>query len=233
MLLFFGRLHVKKGLDLLAAAMDALAEDRPDLHVLLAGNDDGALGPFLDMMEEIGLDDRVTALGHGSGESARQAWGAADAFVLPSYSEGFSMAILEALACRLPVLATTACHFPELDDRGAGVVVEPTAARRDRRPPTLLERSPAERRATGPPGPGAGRGAVHLGPPGRAARRRLPLARRRRPRPGGGRRGPGDRRPPPLNLPRRIANDRTEDHPMPSADPEATVDPTGRASRSA
>ena len=36
-----------------------------------------------------------------SGERARQVWAAADAFILPSYSEGFSMAVLEALACRL------------------------------------------------------------------------------------------------------------------------------------
>ena len=45
---------------------------------------------------------------------------AADAFILPSYSEGFSMAILEALACRLPSVITTACHFPELGQAGGG-----------------------------------------------------------------------------------------------------------------
>ena len=56
----------------------------------------------------------MTYLGHVSGERARQVWGAADAFVLPSYSEGFSMAVLEALACRFPCLITTACNFPEL-----------------------------------------------------------------------------------------------------------------------
>ena len=67
----------------------------------------------------------MTCVGHVSGERARQVWGAADAFILPSYSEGFSMAILEALACRLPVLITTACHFPELADAEGGIVVEP------------------------------------------------------------------------------------------------------------
>src|ERR1700722_5291750 len=87
----------------------------------------------------------MTYLGHVAGERARQLWGAADAFILPSYSEGFSMAVLEALACRLPVVITTACHFPELAGAGGGIVVEPTAAGVTQGLRTLLERSPAER----------------------------------------------------------------------------------------
>ncbi len=101
-LLFFSRLHVKKGLDLLAAALGALAPSRSDLHVLVAGNDDGARNPFETKLAELGVLDRVTFVGHVAGARARQVWGAADAFILPSYSEGFSMAILEALAAAGP-----------------------------------------------------------------------------------------------------------------------------------
>jgi glycosyltransferase involved in cell wall biosynthesis len=144
-LLFFGRLHAKKGLDLLADALAAVSGRNPEVHVLLAGNDDGALGPFLDRCEALGLSRRVTRVGHVSGERARQVWGAADAFILPSYSEGFSMAILEALACRLPAVVTTACHFPELDAAGGGIVVAPTAEGVMSGLRSLLERSPAER----------------------------------------------------------------------------------------
>lgn len=145
LLLFLARLHVKKGLDLLAQAMEALAADHPELHLLLAGTDDGAKTPFLDQMQAAGLADRVTVLGHVGGERARVVWGAADAFVLPSYSEGFSMAVLEALAARRPALITTACHFPELAAADGGIVVQPdrdgvTAGLRD-----LLERTAAER----------------------------------------------------------------------------------------
>jgi glycosyltransferase involved in cell wall biosynthesis len=147
--LFFGRLHVKKGLDLLADALADAAPDFPELHVVLAGTDDGALAPFRARCEARGVHSRSTWVGHVSGERARQVWGAADAFVLPSYSEGFSMAVLEALACKLPALITTACHFPELAAAGGGLVVEPTAERVTRGLRSLLERSPNEREALG------------------------------------------------------------------------------------
>ena len=60
-LLFFGRVHVKKGLDLMAEALGCLAPDFPDLHVLIAGNDDGAWPPFADRVAELGLAQHVTS----------------------------------------------------------------------------------------------------------------------------------------------------------------------------
>jgi glycosyltransferase involved in cell wall biosynthesis len=145
--LFYGRLHVKKGLDLLATALATLSRSHPDLHLLIAGHDDGARAPFASRIEALGLSDRVTFLGHLAGASSRMAWGAADAFVLPSYSEGFSMAILEALAARKPVVVTTACHFPELAEAGGGIVVEPTAPDVTAGVRDLLDRSAEERAA--------------------------------------------------------------------------------------
>lgn len=147
--LFLGRLHKKKGLDLLVEALGGLARDFPALHLLVAGTDDGAAGPFLARAVDLGVRRRITMLGHVEAEPARRAWAAADAFVLPSYSEGFSMAVLEALAAGLPTLITTACHFPELARAGAGVEVEPeryavTAGLRD-----LIERTGAERSELG------------------------------------------------------------------------------------
>jgi glycosyltransferase involved in cell wall biosynthesis len=146
LVLFFSRLHAKKGLDLLASALGVLAGDRPDLHLVIAGNDDGARSPFEQHVTALGRADRVTFLGHASGPLARAAWGAADAFVLPSYSEGFSMSILEALAARLPALVTTACHFPELEARCAAITVEPNAADVTSGLRKLLEMSPDEQR---------------------------------------------------------------------------------------
>lgn len=144
-LLFFARLHVKKGLDLLAESLHRIAPDRPDLHLLLAGTDEGAWAPFRSRMEEFGLAGRFTYLGHVSGVRARRVWAASDAFVLPSYSEGFSMAILEAMACRLPCLITTACHFPEAATAGAAIAVQSSQDDLTRGLRELLERDPDER----------------------------------------------------------------------------------------
>ncbi len=148
-LLFFGRLDVKKGLDLLAEALGRIAGDRPDVHLLLAGNDAGAWAPFRDRMDQLGLTARMTYLGHVAGERARQVWAAADAFILPSYSEGFSMAVLEALACRLPSLITTACHFSELVACDGAVVVTPNVDAVTQGLRDLLERAPSERTELG------------------------------------------------------------------------------------
>jgi glycosyltransferase involved in cell wall biosynthesis len=148
-LLFFGRAHVKKGLNLLADALARIAPDHPELHLLVAGNDDGAWVPFRDQMAGLGLTGRMTYLGHVAGERARQVWGAADAFVLPSFSEGFSIAVLEALACRLPSLITTACHFPELAAAGGGIEVTPDVDAVSQGLRDLLERTATERAALG------------------------------------------------------------------------------------
>jgi glycosyltransferase involved in cell wall biosynthesis len=124
-LLFLSRLHVKKGLDMLAEALSEAWGKADDWHLLLAGTEDGAGQAFVKQMNELGLGDHLTAVGHVSGEKARLMWAGADAFILPSRSEGFSMSVLESLAARVPAIITTACHFPELAEAAAGIVCEP------------------------------------------------------------------------------------------------------------
>ena len=68
---------------------------------------------------------RVTFSGMLRGDEKWGALSAADAFVLPSYSEGFSVAVLEALGVGLPVIVSKSCYFPEVQKYRCGWIVDP------------------------------------------------------------------------------------------------------------
>ena len=70
--------------------------------------------------------DRISFIGPQFNEAVWKCYAAAELFVLPSFSEGFSMAVLEALALGTPVCISTECHFPEVESFGCGLIFEPT-----------------------------------------------------------------------------------------------------------
>jgi glycosyltransferase involved in cell wall biosynthesis len=102
--LFLSRLNFKKGLDLLIPAFARVAASRPDLHLVVAGPDDGMEAPARGWAAEHGVADRVSFPGLLSGIAKLEAFRDADCFVLPSYSENFGIAVIEAMACGVPVL---------------------------------------------------------------------------------------------------------------------------------
>lgn len=121
-ILFLSRLHPKKGLENLLRAWHKLERDFDDWCVLIAGAGAPAYEEQLkSLVKELALQKSVVFLGPVYGEEKRTALAAADVFVLPSYSEGFSVAILEAAAAGLPVLLTPECNFPELAKTGAAI----------------------------------------------------------------------------------------------------------------
>ncbi len=123
-ILFLSRLHYKKGLDRLAGAFALLAHDLPDVHLVVAGPDGGAEQDFRQQVQQAGLEARVHLVGPLWGEDKLAALAGAACFCLPSRQEGFSMAITEALACGRPVVISAACHFPQVAEAQAGVVVD-------------------------------------------------------------------------------------------------------------
>jgi glycosyltransferase involved in cell wall biosynthesis len=68
--------------------------------------------------------DAVTFTGMLTGELKQAALSAANVYTAPSYSEGFSMSVLEGMASGLPCVITTGCNFPEAADAAAAYVVD-------------------------------------------------------------------------------------------------------------
>ena len=68
--------------------------------------------------------ERTVFTGMLTGRDKLAALRSADVFVLSSYSEGFSIAVLEGLAAGLPAVISTQCNFPEVSEHAAGFVVE-------------------------------------------------------------------------------------------------------------
>jgi glycosyltransferase involved in cell wall biosynthesis len=132
-LLFLGRIHPKKGLSELLDAWAALADARrasvADWRLVIAGWDDGGhLAGLEQQVAARGLAGRVRFAGPLFGDVKRAALAGADAFVLPSRSEGLPMSVLEAWAAGLPVLMTAECNLPEGFAAGAAVELPLEAA---------------------------------------------------------------------------------------------------------
>jgi len=124
LVLFLSRLHYKKGLDLLADAFAIVSREFADAHLVVAGPDDGVQGSLESQIARLGIADRVHLVGPIYAAQKLAALRDCDCFCLPSRQEGFSLAIIEAMACEAPVVITPGCHFPEVSDSRAGIVAE-------------------------------------------------------------------------------------------------------------
>lgn len=91
--------------------------------LLFAGPDYGAKAHVENVVRRAGLSNRVVFAGTIDGPTKAAALAAADVFALPSYSEGFSSSVLEALAAGVPVVISEPCAFPGVVDEVAGLVV--------------------------------------------------------------------------------------------------------------
>jgi glycosyltransferase involved in cell wall biosynthesis len=121
--LFLGRIHPKKGGDLLVNAyLQILKTDFPDL-VIAGPGWDSEFGRRV--AAAVGEHPKIHRVGMLEGEAK---WGAlygCDAFVLPSHQENFGIAVVEALACNKPVLISNKVNiWREIAEDGAGVVEE-------------------------------------------------------------------------------------------------------------
>jgi glycosyltransferase involved in cell wall biosynthesis len=117
-----------KGLDVLIRSMALLREEDETVRLVLAGD-----GPQRAELEELtaalGLREQVQFIGNQSRPSVARLLNECTLFVLPSRYESFGIAIVEALACGKPVVATAVDGIPEIIEDGTnGILVEPDDA---------------------------------------------------------------------------------------------------------
>ena len=124
LIIFLGRIDPKKGLDLLAPAFAQAYQKFPDTHLIIAGPDNtGFLPTAQSYFIKAGCSHAVTFTGMLTGNIKYAALAAAKIYVAPSYSEGFSMSVLEGMAAALPCVITTGCNFPEAGEAEVAIIV--------------------------------------------------------------------------------------------------------------
>jgi len=124
LIIFLGRIHFTKGCDLLIEAFSRIAREVDRAHLLIAGPDEvGWKETLLKNALKFGIDGRITWGGLLTGDVKWGALRASDVFVLPSHQDNTSVAMMEALACGVPVLISNKVHiWPEIIADGAGLV---------------------------------------------------------------------------------------------------------------
>ncbi len=124
LLLFLGRLHAKKRPTLAAEMFIRLARRRPDLHLVLAGPDDGEERRVRALLQTAGLLSRTTFTGMIAGPEKWALYLDSDLFLLPSEDENFGVTVLEALAAGLPALVSPSVGAADaVRESGAGRVI--------------------------------------------------------------------------------------------------------------
>jgi glycosyltransferase involved in cell wall biosynthesis len=126
--LFMGRIHPKKGCDLVIEAFARVLRQQPEWHLVIAGPDQAGLREELNYRAaQLGIAPRLTWTGMLAGAIKWGALRAAEIFVLPSHQENFGIAVAEALAAGVPALISNKVNiWREIESDGAGLVSEDT-----------------------------------------------------------------------------------------------------------
>jgi glycosyltransferase involved in cell wall biosynthesis len=122
--LFMGRLHEHKGIFDLVRAMPAVLAVLPKARFVFAG--DGEVDALRALAAELGVEHAVQLPGWVDGAAKRRLLAEAELFVLPTYFEALSVALLEAMSCGVPIVSTPVGGIPDfIDDGVEGLLVPP------------------------------------------------------------------------------------------------------------
>ena len=113
--LFLGRLHFKKGFDLLIPSFSSVLQQFPDAQLVIAGPDNyGYAKQIKSLILDYNVDQNVHFLGMLNSEEVLRAYVDSDVFVLPSYTENFGVAVIEAMACSVPVVVSDQVNIHDI-----------------------------------------------------------------------------------------------------------------------
>jgi glycosyltransferase involved in cell wall biosynthesis len=146
-LLFLGRLHPKKGCDILIDALSRVVDPQNPISLVLAGPDQiGWEAELRTQVARLNLESHVVFAGMLQGAMKQGAFASADAFILASHQENFGMSVVEALAGGLPVLISNRVNiWREIDMDRAGYVEPDNLEGTVRLIKRWIATSPAER----------------------------------------------------------------------------------------
>lgn len=120
-----GRLAFNKGYDVLIAAFERIGKENPNLKLIIAGSDGGAMKYLRDQISQLNLEDRCLLIGSISEAEKISLMVKSSVFVIPSYSEGFGLNAVEATALNVKTIATsTGEHRAILCDNPKSMIVE-------------------------------------------------------------------------------------------------------------
>jgi glycosyltransferase involved in cell wall biosynthesis len=122
-ILFLGRIHKIKGIDLLVQTFSDLSKEMDNIRLVIVGPNERFLSTLKRQIEDLKIEDKVLLTGPLYGEDKFRAYVDADVYVLPSVYETFPITVLEAIACGTPVVVTNRCGIVDFIDK-IGFVVD-------------------------------------------------------------------------------------------------------------
>jgi len=123
-----GRLHKKKGFDILIDAFLVVLKVYPNAKLLIAGDDEGEKENLIAQIQKNNLIDKVFLVGNIQDQDKIDFLANADLFVLPSYNENFGNVYIESLASGTPIVASTSTPWEEVEEYNCGKWVDNTIA---------------------------------------------------------------------------------------------------------
>jgi glycosyltransferase involved in cell wall biosynthesis len=148
--LFIGRIHPKKNVIALVKAWASIASRHPDARLVLVGPDDhGHRAEVEQAISALGIDRSVRLAGFMAGEELSRLLATSVCLAMPSLTENFGNVVTEALAHRVPVIASTGTPWAGLREHDCGWWVDPTVEAQARALDEALSLDPATRAAKG------------------------------------------------------------------------------------